>query len=1242
MYQGTYKPNRRPVVTTAPDCLVYINGELSLPSGANPNRRVPLQPLINTISVNLGVNSVPGSASIDLHIPAHYLGDIYVGGQLTLTTMMEVQIYAKGHFSVGGSPRYYPIFWGVVTSLQESYSAGEQTVSLSCSDILYWWQVSQININPSYLATLKDQTQQVNLRGHTFTGMNAFDIIYSLSRYVYGDSMNVRNQSVPNREARTEPISGADTKRMMAYWSAKWGRITQNIKMYGPSGNVLQGGQLASVLSGENRDFFLRQRKGSAKATKLKDYEPFKQDFFDVSAIAPFSQKLSQLGAVEIENSEFENKLNLALQTKEAINYEFYMDVTGEIIFKPPFFNMDTRLNFPVSWIRDVDVISWNFSENPPEATFVEATGRYTQNVEVGLSSLAQTKATYVDYRLVQKYGWRPGAFSSEFIGSKENGGPKALFYHLVDILDQQNARINSGTVTIPFRPELRLGYPVYVEGKDAYYYVEGISHSFGYGSRCTTSLTLSARRQKFYGAFERWRDEAAEPKPGDLALPGDIPRNIGARPTDPNGRPLGDRNVVMTYLPEKDFKRFGDVVPTFEDDSTDSDRRLRNLVDLRSQFGNTTDNRYVYLIDPNRETPYVSDEANNRSRGPVTHIESDPKLQITATSEGTTETATVNAVVFPVSDERGYEVIGAYEYGRRVLATPQGYRFDQTPLNTAVELLLNLAPDDLGQPGRTTPNAENEISDNLATAYEADLGGKALKLDPNNYGRRLAELAPPNISADPTLAARVLSAQLQFSNAQGASSSVPATAAPSPLSSDSYTVNNKTVRKSSRGRVFKYNSNVARWRPNIRAAREKLGYSEATYPDELVLAIIHTESSGKADARRTQKNGKPSQFVGLVQIGKTNAKEFNKRDGTNTSNVDFMNAPDQSLEHFLRYAEKYKGRHGNDPTKIAILWKAGPGSLTLYNRFLATNPSAAEIAQWQAEYPRQYKPNKKPWNLDGYIGDEETARGIWAESLLPIPDGMVVTPEQPMVTEAAILQGDEANDLEASNRVNTVGLPDVIEDEQDSVNRFAEALDDNAQNGVNTLPEGLTPPRDPGIIDALNRFLLNLYERDVQQGAIRERELRGENRTPPATSPPNPVIGGLDTVNLEPVGRANTGIFGREDIRRRLDAGETLGSVLGTEARTATEDTRLKLDRARRDLSTALGQVAAQDPEVVAVRLEKDEDLSAIGGVSLTQKIERATGLDVVEQTRIARDQDDLQETTTLLDELEFLLDPD
>jgi hypothetical protein len=79
--------------------------------------------------------------------------------------------------------------------------------------------------------------------------------------------------------------------------------------------------------------------------------------------------------APSIAKSDTKSQLEIANELKEAIHYEFFMDVNGEITFKLPFYNMDVRENI-ASMIHDVDIINWNFIQSESEViTRVDVTG---------------------------------------------------------------------------------------------------------------------------------------------------------------------------------------------------------------------------------------------------------------------------------------------------------------------------------------------------------------------------------------------------------------------------------------------------------------------------------------------------------------------------------------------------------------------------------------------------------------------------------------------------------------------------------------------------------------------------------------------------------------------------------------------------------------------------------------------------------------------------------------------------
>lgn len=148
-FQGSFQPNLRPTVVTAPDALVYINGGLEIAGCPDCSRVFDLNKYITSITVDLNVDSVPGSASVQMAIPRHTIDDFYFDGTPIISPMMEIEIYAKGYYTLEGIPQYYPIFWGLTTEVNDNYSAGAHTVSINCSDILKWWELCKMNMNPA-------------------------------------------------------------------------------------------------------------------------------------------------------------------------------------------------------------------------------------------------------------------------------------------------------------------------------------------------------------------------------------------------------------------------------------------------------------------------------------------------------------------------------------------------------------------------------------------------------------------------------------------------------------------------------------------------------------------------------------------------------------------------------------------------------------------------------------------------------------------------------------------------------------------------------------------------------------------------------------------------------------------------------------------------------------------------------------------------------------------------------------
>lgn len=718
-FQGTFQQGIRPTVVTSPDALVYINGEADILGCSSCRRRFDWNRYITSIQVDLNVESSPGSATINLSIPRHSVDEFYFDGNPLITPMMEIEIFAKGYYLVEGLPQYYPIFWGLVTEVGNSYSSGEHTVSIQCSDILKWWELCMMNINPAFTEAVGQGGRSIF--GNVFFGMNPYDVIWTLAQQSFGDVVvgtgsltSFVNEKNPNFKSTFRSALGD----IMQYWSQRFTKIRSNLLLYGTAGNAVRGDQLQAAYQNRKPQFgkpFASQivRQANGNATSQMDFDPTDPK------VAAFRTQFSQAGQVNFWQTEYQTKLELANATKEAIGFEFFMDVTGDIVFKPPFYNLDVLSNKPVSWIQDIDIIDWDFSDSESEVvTQIQLQGNFGGAVDYGMPEEATPYTSVTDYHLLRKYGWRSRTFNSEFMAD-----PQLMFYTGLDLLDRYNSKRFRGTINIPLRPELRLGFPIYVAPLDQIWYIQGISHNISYGGRAQTSLSLTAKRDKFkaprgIGSIELTSykgDKNVKPdQPGfaskltarQLASGGQFKATIGSAaqipptnvPTNPGdddpyeplilrhpktGRIVGYPNVVMAYT--RPFTATADQLADAAGQKHVTDPRVaqakvkannqaakKELSDFnQANFTNTAaddlrdkhlNNRYSYGINSAGVYTYLHDVSKVIQEMvvlPAKNVDFGGSVDVKFQGK--------SGMIRPVSDERGFEVIGNHRYGRGV-----------------------------------------------------------------------------------------------------------------------------------------------------------------------------------------------------------------------------------------------------------------------------------------------------------------------------------------------------------------------------------------------------------------------------------------------------------------------------------------------------------------------------------------------------------------------------------------------
>jgi len=499
---------------------------------------------------------------------------------------------------------YYHVFHGVVTEVSHSYSGGVNSISVNCSSMLHFWHYQNMSTNASVFGARPTNSKlKMSLVGHNFTGMHPYAIMYTLHHDMVGAAGGVAwaLSSQSNQTAVSEVGQESLFSLNIKYWERRFSQRAIRLRMHGARGELFSTMAAAWVArtSATSITRLLRERyndkkrpktlditaqseavgmssKARRKAMEGLDKEAAKKlsadqkeanesllllnrsqgdgednkPVFELNIIEmqAFVSHIGNWGQVNLFESSYESKLDIAEKVMEITGFEFYQDVDGDFVFKPPMWNLDTSKS-RVYRIEDIDIINISFSEKEPQVTYMTCKGSQFKNLGgTGLENEWGVRGQYIDYRLVAQFGWRPGTYETAYFNDS-----KSMFFAAVNRMDVMNIGINSASLTIPVRPELRPGYPVYIPYLDCYYYCNSFAHSHAVGGQCTTTLQLVGKRAKFFAPGKT-------PGAGERVTIDNITLNNTARPERPltvigaGGVPRlsGFPNVVMALDPNE------------------------------------------------------------------------------------------------------------------------------------------------------------------------------------------------------------------------------------------------------------------------------------------------------------------------------------------------------------------------------------------------------------------------------------------------------------------------------------------------------------------------------------------------------------------------------------------------------------------------------------------------------------------------------------------------------------------
>ncbi len=605
---GNWTENRT-LVRHTPDAVVLINGYEEFATCPSCNRTINLQKYITTISADVSVE-MSASANFSVVIPQWELSRFMRDGVPILQPALEVVIFMRGYFpmrgfaDLGQDPTegfdpdqvplypYYQVFRGVTTNVTHGYSGGFYTASVQCSNFLHFWNTQHISTNGAVFGSRpKGSMVEPSLVGSKLTGMNPYEIIYTLVKATFGAAYGVEFKFSKKSSLTAE--DDAANKNLYTHaaewWAKNFSKNQGNLRMYGVDGSLFNAAQQAflGAWSGISAERFNKISKRVYTALKLQNTntpissskdvllalranlfnqistvqalasnEEGKISSVDVLRMQAFILDIGKMGQVNLFESEYMTKAQIAQEVLTITGYEFYQDSDGDLVFKPPMYNMDTSSD-PVYVIEDRDLISIDESETEPEATMVKATGNHFSNLGGhGVEGWMGVGAVFIDYRLVAKFGYKEETFESNYLSSRH-----ALYISCVNRLDLANVGVKSATVNIPLRPEMRAGYPIYIPSIDCFYYAKSISHSFSFNGQCTSTITCVAKRAKWFPPMAAGSGgELPSLSQVRLDAPGEFPqRPLMAYPqyldeSNSDGPPqsVGFPNVVLALDPSK------------------------------------------------------------------------------------------------------------------------------------------------------------------------------------------------------------------------------------------------------------------------------------------------------------------------------------------------------------------------------------------------------------------------------------------------------------------------------------------------------------------------------------------------------------------------------------------------------------------------------------------------------------------------------------------------------------------
>jgi len=794
------------------------------------------------------------SCSINLQVP-NFQKYLYQtpGGNNLFQTMAQVQVYAKAYYmSSQGDTIYRRVFKGVTSNISYNDNGKTLEIQIQCHGAMYMLEKMTINIHPAANTSLHTGSN-LTVWESILANCDCFETLAAI--FTEGFQSDGFQFASLNQSAMTpgNPFFDAVRRGYMAKWQAILYQMIADVHIYGPNKDNLgkttgmKRSQAHKEAGKATLAASVSRTTAQTESTKVTNNQTYYQN---IQKYAPF-KTVTQLA---LTDNVIQNRLDMIRQVVNVIDFEAYQDIDGKIIIKPPLYNLDVLNLGPRSQQTTADPVvtdaqmqtnmnaaSMNLGPNAIQASpsaqsksgtrsnsltnsltqiyennnpfVVYLSEILTEQETEDQSAIRRTRTTltgnvqgqlHIDYGVEKSpvVEWTDVAKMAKF-GLREEPAYMvpwlpfdkiSLFAHACAETARANRGYRTYTVTIPLRPEIKLGFPVFIPHKDMYAYIKSVSIAYTVGGTATMTLTCdSVRRRvmintwqtsstggttsKSYQAYTpapnlvfQWTDNPQQPTtPDPSQSPGNSTSffasqtsNIagGSNQTSATAQAVSNPVGSGTSLP---------VPPTNTDGTklAPSDHQVKvhsySADVYKSRYENafsTPTATYVIKNDGSQAQGTIAPGTNQGYFNAGQFIPADYKYmeKLVGSKSGSLTTHST----IPYTDDKGYELVAPFPWGRWQNLNAAIHEFTEAGwVGTNAPLTLNdvvvlQSTDALLFAGLGTPSASGNPSNQLLTAMsslQSTVGGpSSTAIPPSTSNPKGGQQQNPAFQPDATV----------------------------------------------------------------------------------------------------------------------------------------------------------------------------------------------------------------------------------------------------------------------------------------------------------------------------------------------------------------------------------------------------------------------------------------------------------------------------------------------------------